>query len=159
MKREYSSWRAMKTRCYNKNNNNYRVYGARGITICDEWRNSFDVFLLDMGPRPENFTLDRIDNSKGYYPDNCRWANNQTQGQNRRLRKGGSGYRGVVHTQNKWMTRITINKKRIFLGRYDCKHEAAMVFDMYKEKHGIHPYKLRHIYGTSNEKGSSSYSR
>jgi hypothetical protein len=82
--REYNSWTSMKTRCYNENYNGYVKYGLRGIKVCDRWINSFENFLNDMGPRPENTTLDRIDNNKGYEPSNCRWSTISVQNTNRR---------------------------------------------------------------------------
>jgi hypothetical protein len=82
---EYSTWRLMKGRCFNHNNNKYYLYGGRGITVCDRWKNSFASFLADMGPKPtEKHTLDRIDPNKDYAPDNCRWATQQDQQRNRR---------------------------------------------------------------------------
>lgn len=77
----YKSWQAMRQRCANQKNTSYSRYGGRGITVCEEWE-SFDVFLKDMGERPEGTSIDRIDNSKGYYPENCRWATQSVQNSN-----------------------------------------------------------------------------
>lgn len=79
---EYESWYDMRRRVFKKNRPNYRWYGAKGITICDEWL-SFDTFYSDMGKRPEGTSLDRIDNTKGYCKENCRWATSKQQSRNR----------------------------------------------------------------------------
>jgi len=82
---ESKIWRMMKTRCYNPNYTHYKNYGGRGITVCDSWLNSFEAFYADMGPRPSmKHTLDRIDNSKGYSPDNCKWSTRSEQNRNHR---------------------------------------------------------------------------
>jgi len=75
------TWDAMIQRCTNPNNPGYKYYGARGILVCDEWR-SLSGFVSSMGLRPERTTLERIDNSKGYAPDNCRWASHEEQMRN-----------------------------------------------------------------------------
>lgn len=80
---EYNIWSCMKARCYREYNDHYYIYGARGITVCDEWKNSFITFYEDMGPRPEGMSLDRIDNDKGYSKENCRWATDAEQRANR----------------------------------------------------------------------------
>lgn len=79
----YNSWYAAKQRCYNVNHMHYKNYGGRGITVCDKWVNNFSAFFEDMGERPEGCTLDRIDNSKSYQPDNCKWSTYKEQANNR----------------------------------------------------------------------------
>jgi hypothetical protein len=79
----YISWRNMNSRCYYEPNNRHHLYGGRGIEVCDRWRHSFDNFLADMGERPKNTTLDRIDSNGNYEPTNCRWASNKTQARNK----------------------------------------------------------------------------
>jgi hypothetical protein len=84
---EYRTWLAVKARCCNPRSANWAYYGGRGITICDQWRNSFSAFLADMGPRPDGFSIDRINNDLGYSPENCRWATWSQQSHNNRHTK------------------------------------------------------------------------
>ena len=79
----YRAWQSMITRCTNENYIEYHRYGDRGISVCDEWRNSFETFYAYMGDRPPGKTLDRIDNDKGYAPGNVRWASYTEQMNNR----------------------------------------------------------------------------
>lgn len=76
-------WAAMKRRCYNKNTKDYPMYGGRGITVCDEWH-TFEGFIKDMEQsyRP-GLSIDRVDNEKGYFFNNCRWATPTEQANNR----------------------------------------------------------------------------
>ncbi len=81
---EYNIWRGMLDRCYNKETAAYPRYGGRGITVSDEWKESFEAFYRDMGTRPsEDYSIDRKDNDKGYSKENCRWATSEEQMRNR----------------------------------------------------------------------------
>ncbi len=88
-KAEYGVWSGIKARCYVKSSTSYIYYGAKGIKICDRWRYSFENFLEDMGKRPKGRTIGRIDNSKGYCLENCRWETPKEQANNRGARKDG----------------------------------------------------------------------
>lgn len=79
----YLSWLAMRSRCHNPNSEKFARYGAVGVTVCEAWRDDFAAFLADMGERPPGHTIDRLENSKGYEPGNCRWATAKQQAGNR----------------------------------------------------------------------------
>lgn len=83
---EYRIWRGIKSRCFNPKYFAYKWYGARGITMCERWANSFPAFYEDMGPRPKKLSIDRINNDGNYEPGNCRWATSKEQAQNQRKR-------------------------------------------------------------------------
>jgi hypothetical protein len=103
---EYKTWAGVKRRCYNENEKAYESYGAAGITMCQEWRDSFEAFLAHMGPKPSmDHTIDRIKNEKGYEPDNCRWATKAEQNRNKRNNRLLT-FRGVTQTLAEW-TRST----------------------------------------------------
>ncbi len=82
---EYRSWRGAKDRCFNPNNKAYAYYGGRGISVAEEWKESFEAFFEHMGLRPSpQHSLDRIDGDGDYRPGNCRWATRKQQNNNRR---------------------------------------------------------------------------
>lgn len=99
----YSVWIGMRRRCYDEYDSNYHRYGGRGIVVCDEWKDDFAAFrawAVKNGYKP-HLTIDRIDNNKGYSPDNCRWANAKTQALNRRSNRVAT-FKGESHTFYEW---------------------------------------------------------
>ncbi|MGI9492123.1 MAG: hypothetical protein ACR2QF_06975 [Geminicoccaceae bacterium] len=82
----WNSWVSMKKRCKNTKHKSWKDYGGRGISFCDRW-NSFELFLKDMGERPEGHSIERIDVNGNYTPENCVWLINENQAQNKRNSK------------------------------------------------------------------------
>lgn len=108
--REYSSWENMVQRCTNPKAKKYYLYGGRGITICDKWINSFKTFYEDMGPRPDNTTLDRLDSDKGYYKENCKWSNPREQLVNVRTFSQLVKHNDVIKTTEEWLSELDIDR-------------------------------------------------
>lgn len=107
--KEYKSWKAMKSRCYNINVKNYKDYGGRGITICDEWKNDFTAFIKDMGRKPsENYSIDRIDNNGNYCKGNCRWATDKEQANNKSINHYLE-YDNQKLTMSQWAEKLNIS--------------------------------------------------
>jgi len=99
---EYNIWCIMKRRCANPKSISYPLYGERGITVCERWLESFENFYADMGPRPTpQHSIDRIDNNLGYSPENCRWATQLEQQNNRRTTHQVT-YNGKTLTLLEW---------------------------------------------------------
>lgn len=123
--RIYNIWAGMKSRCNNPANQDYDLYGGRGITMFPEWENDFTVFG-DWAVRngyQENLTIDRINVDGNYEPDNCRWANWETQATNKTNNK--SGCVGVTAArETKWAAHIMKDQVLYKLGRYYSKKEA-----------------------------------
>jgi len=134
--RPYRTWMSAKDRCNNKNSIYYKNYGGRGIKVCDEW-SKFEPFrdwALANG-YSDDLTIDRIDNDKGYSPDNCRFVSRNIQMRNTRKIKinNKSGFRGVCWYKagNKWVAQICVDRKQVYLGRYTDKLDAAKAYDRY----------------------------
>lgn len=97
---EYRCWMGMRDRCNNKNSKYFKNYGARGIKLSPRW-DKFENFFADMGKRPTGTFIERIDNEKGYSPDNCKWADRVEQNNNKRTNRLLI-FRGETKTATQW---------------------------------------------------------
>lgn len=104
--REYRTWQSLKGRCLNPKDKAYHLYGGRGIKVCDRWVNSYKNFLEDMGAKPQDKVIDRIDNDGDYTPENCRWATWSESNFNHRYKQPASGYSGINYSRGKWRVRV-----------------------------------------------------
>lgn len=122
----------MKQRCNNPKNKNYEKYGGRGIKICTEWLNDpkkFFDWAIKNGYK-EGLSIDRIDVNGNYEPDNCRWADNETQCLNQRIRKDNkTGHKGIYYSEGVYRVQIRRNKKRYYFGSYKTLPEAVKVLE------------------------------
>ena len=151
----YQTWYDMKYRCYNTMRQDYKDYGARGITVCEEWLNvsNFVAWCEMTHPNTEGVSLDRIGNDKGYSPENCRWADKTTQNINQRIQKNNtSGYVGVSwdKSKDKWVAKIKVNKVVIYIGSFLTKEEAVQARDNYIIENSL-PHKLSTDYKEENK--------
>lgn len=115
----HRTWLSMKRRCDNPNASNYYLYGGRGITYCNRW-GRFENFLEDMGDVPEGMSLDRIDNSKDYSPENCRWATTIEQANNKRNNRFIE-HRGEKKTLSEWARVAGVSTRTLF-ARLNVQH-------------------------------------
>lgn len=138
--KEYGIWRGMKNRCYNTSGQDYSNYGGRGITVCDEWKDDFICFQswFNANNHREGLSIDRIDNNKGYSPDNCRLTSLEVQNSNRRMKKNGlQKYLGVRTLSNRHYATITVNKAVIKLGSYSTAEEAKDARNNYIKENNL----------------------
>lgn len=106
---EYSAWKNIKARCYNPLSSSFHNYGARGIVMCDEWKNSAAAMIRDIGPRPSpKHSIERKDNGGPYCKDNCRWATKKEQASNTR-RNMRITYEGRTQTLFQWAEEFGIH--------------------------------------------------
>lgn len=138
----YTRWLAMKQRCLNPNSESYKHYGARGITISEEFKDSFESYakyLLSLPNCPQTFPssldVDRIDNNKGYERGNLRWISKSINNTNQRKKasKYLNKYTGINWsiTNNAWISRITYKGEHIYLGYYKSPEEAVKARNQY----------------------------
>jgi len=133
----------MKKRCKSECVSYYRSYKERGVSVCNEWENSFISFYewAVQNGYSNSLTIDRIDNDGNYCPANCRWVTKDIQNRNtRKLQiKNTSGYRGVsFHKKSqKWQSYIKVMGKTKYLGIHNNPFCAAMAYDAYVIKHNL----------------------
>ena len=143
--REYISYYNLIERCHNESNKRFHDYGGIGITVCERWRNSFVEFIEDMGLCPQGMQIDRVDNTKGYSPDNCRWATRKQNQRNMKKSKiwivNGAKYESLAEAAEvEGVSGATIQgwcKGRIMQGRvYDPRPECGWEWK-YQQTAGI----------------------
>lgn len=115
LRSEYRIWQGMKERCHNPVSTSYPRYGAQGVVVCERWRDSFENFIADVGPRPSSLhTIDRYPDTKGpYSPDNCRWATRREQ-QNNLSSNRVITFRGKSMTVAQWGREFGVPRNTIY---------------------------------------------
>ena len=140
------TWYDMKHRCYNIKREDYKYYGARGITVCEEWLDvsNFVAWCDLTHPNISGVSLDRIDVNGNYEPSNCRWADASTQASNKSKQiNSTSGYTGVNwnRTRGLWVAVLVYNSKRSKIGVFKTIEEAVQARDNYIIENNL-PHKL-----------------
>lgn len=140
--KEHRAWRAMVNRCTNTKGKRYPEWGGRGIKVCERWISSYDNFIADMGRSPSpTHSIDRIENDKGYYKENCRWATPMEQSNNTR-RNVMVKYDEEEKPLRTWCGQLNLNYKSIFL-RLWSGWTPERAFNTPMTKRGdIHPTSL-----------------
>lgn len=137
-KRGYQSWDSMRRRCDDPSHKDYPRYGGRGINYCETWKD-FVTFYTDMGEAPPKHSLDRIDGTKGYSKQNCRWATQSQQSRNTGLsRRNSSGCKGVSWQakQEHWLVSRMLHKNRYTLYWGIDFFEACCAAKSWEARHG-----------------------
>ena len=144
--RFYSTWVDMVKRCSDIKNKDYKDYGGRGITVCEEWLDirNFIAWCDLTYPNIEGVSLDRIDNDGNYEPSNCRWVTKSEQVINQRMKiTNTSGYKGVIWNKknSNWAAVIGIATKKVYIGSFKIKEDAVLARDNYIIENNL-PHKL-----------------
>ena len=121
----YHTWMGMIARCENPNNASYKNYGGRGLSVCDRWRHSFEKFVEDMGPKPNGYTIERVDNDEGYNPTNCIWDTRKNQNNNRRDKATNTGYSGISYSESKKIYEVR-HKDKYLGSTYDLESAISI---------------------------------
>lgn len=146
----YHVWQNMKNRCSNPSVHNWSNYGGKGIKVCPEWLASSRAFYdwgIANGYKP-GLTIDRIDSDKDYSPNNCRFSTKTVQARNRsNFKNSVSKYIGVCPSYWKgqissWISQLSVNYDKIYLGSFPTEIEAAKARDKYIIKNGLVGYRL-----------------
>lgn len=137
----YNTWRGMLERCHSPNAQTYSHYGAKGISVFEGWRNKsrhpeikrwslgfcsfLDYVEVELGEKPEGYSLDRINTNEGYAPGNLRWADASLQKKNQKNKnKTGFKYVYPVTGSSCWQAEYKLGKKRIYVGVFKTKKQA-----------------------------------
>jgi len=135
--RLYRIWNALIQRCNNKNHSGYRYYGEKGIAVCEAWKDDFITFYewAMMNGYSDELTIDRINTSEGYFPENCRWVSRKAQANNRTFCKMIE-YNGKIQTLMQWCEELGLNYKLIHsrLYRLGWSFEKAISVPVKKRK-------------------------
>lgn len=134
---KYNIWNNMLQRCNNPRNPQYHYYGGRGIRVCERWL-KIENFIEDLGPRPKGFTIERKNNEKGYYQENCIWATPAIQAKNRRMPKTNkTGIAGVNWNKytKKYQARIMAEGKAYHLGYFATIKQATIARKQAEQKY------------------------
>ena len=141
--RIYQTWRNMINRCYREDTDSFYLYGAKGIEVCDEWRNSFDSFrkwAYENGYNDE-LTIERKDNKKGYSPENCRWTTFKEQSRNT-SRNHFINYNGYSYPIVVWAEKMNMKQRTVamYVERYGDDNAISKILDVYAKKHDTFVY-------------------